>query len=165
MTYRQALAKEMVKLSKISNSIFLGQQVGVTDFYKTLGKVKRSKRLELPVAEELQMGMSIGLAMKGYLPISVYQRMDFLPRACDQIVNHLNISKHKVIIRTTIGSKTPLDTGYQHSKDLTIPFFHLCRFPVVKLESVHSIKYWYNVARKCNHSIMLIEEQDKYDTT
>ena len=165
MTYRQALASEMEKFSNIKNSIFLGQQVGVTSFYGTLGKVRKSKRIELPVAEELQMGMSIGLAMKGYLPISIYQRMDFLPRACDQIVNHLNISKHKVVIRTTIGSRTPLDTGFQHSKDLSTGFFHMCKFPVVKLESIRTIKHWYNVARKCDHSIMLIEEQDRYDST
>jgi len=89
--YRKSLSYEMYRLSRFFNSIFLGQQVSVTDFYNTLNKVPKSKRFEMPVAEEMQLGMSIGLALEGFLPISIYQRIDFLPRACDQIVNHLNL--------------------------------------------------------------------------
>ena len=125
--YYKTIKEWFNKLAKIKNSIFLGQQVYYEDFYGLLKDVDKSKRIEMPVAEEMQLGISIGLALEGFLPISIYQRMDFLPRAMDQLVNHLDLIKDlshnlfnpKVIIITTVGSKYPLDTGLQHSKDLT----------------------------------------------
>ena len=71
------------------------------------------------------MGMSIGLALQGFLPISIYPRMDFLLLAMNQLVNHLDklpmMSNGqyapKVIIRTKVGSRYPLDAGPQHTQD------------------------------------------------
>jgi len=169
--YKCAISSEMHRLGKIKNSIFLGQQVGVTDFYGTLKGIDKRKRIEMPVAEELQMGLSIGLSLEGYLPISIYQRMDFLPRACDQLVNHLDLiydlSKGKfnpkVIIRVTIGSNEPLDTGLQHNKDLTEGFDKLLRFmSVIKVTTPKEVKKAYKYAREDNKSIIIVEEQDLY---
>lgn len=83
------------------------------------------RRIEFPVAEELQLGACIGLAMQGFLPVCVYPRMDFMLRAMDQLVNHLDKIKlmsrgqwnPKVIIRTRVGSKSPLDAGPQHTQN------------------------------------------------
>lgn len=168
--YHQAICKEMLKLAKIKNSFFLGQQVGVTDFYGTLKNVSMSKRLEMPVAEELQLGMSIGLALQRYLPISIYQRMDFLPRCADQLVNHLDlieelsrgIYKPKIIIRTTIGSTKPLDTGLQHMKDLTEGFQKLLHFPVIKVTTAKEVHEAYKYARISYSSVMIVEVQNLY---
>jgi len=169
--YKKAIREGMLNLAKLPNSIFLGQQVGVTNFYSTLDGIPNKKRLELPVAEELQLGMSIGLAMQGYLPISIYQRMDFLPRACDQLVNHLNIMKEmtrgqfnpKVIVRVTVGSTKPLNTGLQHSKDLTEEFKALLKnIKVVKLETAKQAKLVYREALTDNDSHLIIELQDLY---
>jgi len=169
--YKKAIHEGMLKLANLPNSIFLGQQVGVTNFYGTLDGISDEKRIELPVAEELQLGMSIGLAMQGYLPISIYQRMDFLPRACDQLVNHLDIMNEmsrgqfnpKVIVRTTIGSKSPLDTGLQHSKDLTEGFKALLKnIIVVRIDSVQEAKYIYNETLTSKNSFLIIERQDLY---
>jgi len=125
--YYKTIKKWFFKLSVLPSTIFLGQQVYYQDFYGLLEKVSKNKRIEMPVAEEMQLGISIGLALEGFLPVSIYQRMDFLPRAADQLINHLDLIKDlsnnlynpKVIIITTVGSKYPLDTGLQHSKDLT----------------------------------------------
>ena len=170
--YKKAIHEGMLNFAKLPNSIFLGQQVGVTNFYSTLDGIPDEKRIELPVAEELQLGMSIGLAMQGYLPISIYQRMDFLPRACDQLVNHLDIMKEmsrgqfnpKVIIRTTIGSLDPLDTGLQHSKDLTEGFRALLKnIKVARLETAEQAKFVYWEALNDNDSHLIIEVQDLYN--
>jgi len=173
--YYYAICKEMEKLGKLKKTIFLGQQVkgdkGELDFYGTLKNVSLKKRIELPVCEELQMGMSIGLALEGYLPISIYQRMDFLPRCADQLINHLNLIeklsfglfKPKVIIRTTIGSTKPLNTGLQHSKDLTEGFSKLLDFPVIKVTTVKEVKDAYKLARNIDKPIMIIEVQDLYN--
>ena len=44
----------------------------------TLVDIDRSKLIELPVAEEMQMGMSLGFAMNGHIPISIFPRWNFL---------------------------------------------------------------------------------------
>lgn len=65
------------------------------------------------------MGMSIGLALGGFLPVSTYPRFDFLLLAFNQMINHLDkfpiiTDKQfypKVIIRVLVGAKKPLDDG------------------------------------------------------
>ena len=173
MTYKEALWNEMKTLAENPKVMFLGQQVGAEDFYGTLKDIPADRRLEMPVAEELQLGMSIGLALEGYLPVSVYQRMDFLPRAMDQLVNHLDIIKKlsegkfnpKVIIRTTIGVSGPLDIGLQHKKDLVTAMKFMVHFPVIRVENIEEIKAAYKQARECDGPIMIVEEQDRYEQT
>jgi pyruvate/2-oxoglutarate/acetoin dehydrogenase E1 component len=169
--YKKAIHNAMLALARKSNVIFLGQQVYYQDFYGTLDGVPLSKRLEMPVAEEMQTGIAIGLALEGFLPVSIYQRMDFLPRAFDQILNHLDkierlscgLHRPKVIIRTTIGSRKPLDTGLQHSQDLTEIFKVALSFPVVKVTTSEEVRQAYRQAMDGEQSIMIIELQDLYN--
>ena len=118
-------------LANDSRTIFLGQSVKFSGnaIYNTLEQIDNEKKIELPVFEDVQMGMSIGLALNGFVPVSCYPRFDFLILACNQLVNHLDkidfMSKGKmkprVIIRTSIGPKEPLDGGPQHTADYTEP--------------------------------------------
>ena len=79
------------------------------------------------------MGLSIGLALSGYIPVTCYPRFDFLLCAMNQLVNHLdkirimsnNEFKPRVIIRTSIGPKKPLDGGVQHTQNYTKIFIIL----------------------------------------
>lgn len=168
--YHKAICEEMENLSRINNVIFLGQQVASEDMYDTLCKISMDLRKEIGVAEEMQLGMSIGMALEEFLPISIYQRIDFLPRAFDQLVNHLNLIDKlsrglyspKVIIRTTIGTKKPLDVGLQHSGDLSKLLNVAVDFPVLVLETVEDIKKGYELARNIKSSIILIEKQELY---
>lgn len=128
-TIDERLNEAMLLLAAEKNAIFLGQNVEFDGnvMFRHLAGVPVSQRLELPVAEELQMGMSIGLALQGFLPITIYPRMDFLLLAMNQLVNHLDklstMSNQqfqpKVIIRTKVGSKSPLNAGPQHTQDHT----------------------------------------------
>lgn len=162
----------MQRLAKNKKVIFLGQQVASEDFYGTLKGIPMCRRIEMPVAEEMQVGLSIGLSLEGFIPVSIYQRMDFLPRACDQLVNHLNLIndmsrglfRPKVIIRTTIGSKAPLDVGPQHCQDLTKMFQAVLKFPVLKVTTPDEVNYAYNLAYVADTSLMVIEVQDLYKT-
>ena len=46
--------------------------------YSTLNEsVDKNKLYELPVAEEMQMGMTLGLSLLGKTPISIYPRWNF----------------------------------------------------------------------------------------
>ena len=137
MTYHDELCKAMVMLSEHPRAIFMGQGVGApgTSMHSTLKDVPRAKRLEMPVAEELQMGMVIGMALEGWLPICIFPRWNFMLRAADQLVNHLDRLpiysggefKPKVIIRTAVPSTSPFNPGPQHGDDFADAFHTMCR--------------------------------------
>jgi len=135
MGYKDELVRSMEWLAEKDNTVFIGQSVKYSGnaIYNTLKTVSDDKKIEIPVIEELQMGLSTGLALEGYVPISCYPRFDFLILACNQLVNHLDkidfmskgMMKPRVIIRTSIGPKKPLDGGIQHTQDHTEAFRHL----------------------------------------
>lgn len=127
--YLKKVCHAMKRISQVKNTIFLGQSVKYSgnSIYASLKDVPTKKRFELPVFEEVQMGMAIGLAMQGFIPITCFPRFDFLILALNQLVNHAdkidhltnNEFKSKIIIRTLVGSKKPLDAGPQHTQDHT----------------------------------------------
>ena len=95
--YFDELKKSMNFLGSQKNTIFIGQAVEVpgTAMSNTLSDVPKNKLLELPVAEEMQMGMTLGLAMDGNIPISIFPRWNFLLYGMNQLINH--IDKHGVM--------------------------------------------------------------------
>lgn len=135
MTYGEAVNQAMLRLAREPNAVFVGQGVasdGVAS-YADLDGVPADRRVEFPVAEELQLGCGIGLALQGYLPVLVYPRMDFLLRAADQLVNHLDkleamtggAFRPKVVVKTRVGPKAPLDAGPQHTQNHSAAFRRL----------------------------------------
>lgn len=170
--YRDELVRAMSYLSKIENSVFLGQAVAVpgTAMYGTLENVPMGKRIELPVEEDFQMGMSTGLAMQGHLPISIFPRWNFLILGANQLVNHLDKLKEmtrttppKVIIRTSIGSERPLHPGPQHTGDWTNQFQLLApSIHVVRLDEADQIfpAYHFAAERADGKSSLLVEWGD-----
>lgn len=166
--YHSILKEEFNKLSTLNNVLFFGQSINTEDFYGLLKNISLNKRYEMPVAEDLQLGLSTGLSIEGYLPISIYQRIDFLPRAMDQLVNHLDLIKEhtrglynpKVIIFTTIGQK---NTGLQHSKDLIQGLkFLLHSIPVYYLANTKDIRKYFKLATKNDNSSLLVADQSKF---
>ena len=67
MKYFDELKRSMDFLAQDSRVMFLGQAVACagTAMSNTLKDVSKTKLLELPVCEELQMGMTNGLALAG----------------------------------------------------------------------------------------------------
>ena len=80
MKYKELIIKAMEMLAEHKDTVFIGQSVRWkgTGLFWTLKTVPMEKRIELPVFEDIQVGMSIGLALEGFLPISIFPRMDFL---------------------------------------------------------------------------------------
>ena len=160
----------MKEIASIENTIFLGQQVSSEDFYGTLKDIAMAKRLEMPVAEDMQTGLAIGLSLQGFLPISIYQRMDFLPRAADQIINHLDLLPYlsrnrfepRIVIRTTVGTTNPLDVGVQHSKDLTKMFKGVVGFEIFNVRTIRDIDEAYSYAIYTKRPSMIVEYQELY---
>lgn len=129
LRYKKELVRAMEYLSSKENTVFLGQACAVSGhaISNTLEKVSMDKRIELPVFEETQLGMATGMALEGFVPITIYPRFDFFILAMNQFVNHLDkfrdMSKGKmlpkVIIRVSVGAKKPVDAGPQHTQNHT----------------------------------------------
>jgi pyruvate/2-oxoglutarate/acetoin dehydrogenase E1 component len=172
MKYFDELKRSMEYLDSIENTVFLGQAVGCagTGMSNTLKNCKESKKIELPVFEETQMGMSIGLSLAGLLPISIYPRWNFLLLATNQIVNHLDkigeysTYRPKVIIRTSIGSERPLHPQHQHVGDFTEAFKKMLNIvDVIRLDDPKDIFPAYEWAVKSPKSTILVEWGDFYN--
>ena len=143
--------------------------------FKTWKNVAIEKRLELPVFEDFQMGMTVGIAMQGWIPLSIYPRMDFLIITTNQLVNHLaNLRlvadgkfKRHVIIRTTVGATKPLYSGLQHSKDHTESLRTLCgtEIDVMTLPTPEDVfpSYEFALKRGDGKPTILIEYSDLYN--
>ena len=122
--YKDSLLSSMTYLGQQEDTIFIGQQVlwQGNPMSTTIVDVPKNKLIELPVMEESQMGISLGMAMAGKFVISFYPRWDFLICATNQLVNHVdkiglmsgNSWKVNMIIRLGKGSDKPLDPGHQH---------------------------------------------------
>lgn len=167
--YGQEMTRAMTYLAAAERTIFLGQFYG--QMPSTLAGVPESKKLEVPVAENLQMGMSTGLALAGFVPVSLFVRWNFLLLAADQLVNHLDKIermsgggyKPKVIIRTCVGSTKPLDSRCQHTSDFTAGFrAMLTNVAVITLPKAWDIFPAYQKALRSDRSTILVEYGNCY---
>ena len=158
------------------NIIFIGQAVEDpgTAMSNTLKSVSKKKLLELPVAEEMQMGMTLGLAMDGNIPVSIFPRWNFLLYAVNQLINHIDKFKvmagrkikPKIIIRTSIGSQRPLHPQFQHIGDFTEAFKKMTTtIEIIKLREPKDIFPAYKKAylREDGKNTILVEYGDYYN--
>jgi pyruvate/2-oxoglutarate/acetoin dehydrogenase E1 component len=156
-----------------SRAIFLGQAVEYagTAMSNTLKDVPKEMLLEMPVFEDTQMGMTLGLALAGYIPVSIYPRWNFLVCATNQLVNHIDKItlmsefKPRIIIRTSIGSERPLHPQHQHVGDYTDAYKLMCpNVDIIKLEEPEDIVPAYTKAyeRKDGKATILVEYGDYY---
>jgi len=175
MKYFDELKRSMNFLAQDPRTVFLGQAVAVagTAMTNTLKDVPLDRLIELPVAEEMQMGMTTGMALTGLVPVSIFPRWNFLLSAINQLVNHLDKVqvmsnggyKAKVIIRTGIGSQRPLHPQYQHVGDFTEAVQSMCTtIEVIRLEEPAEIFPAYKKAllRDDSRSTILVEYGDFY---
>ena len=91
MAYFEELQSAMSWLGEKSDTLFIGQAVSVpgTAMFNTLKHLPEDKRMELPVFEDTQMGISLGMAMQGTRVVSIFPRWNFLLCATNQLVNHV----------------------------------------------------------------------------
>lgn len=171
MTYFDELCLAMNLLADDERTIFMGQGVGYagTTMSDTFKDIPSEKRLEMPVAEDMQCGMAIGMSLRGVIPVCVYPRWNFLVCATNQIVNHLDrLSLYsdyrpKVIIRTAVPSKTPFNPGPQHDDDFSAAFGCMLRtIDLVSLRKESDIVPAYQAALRSEGSTILVEYTSEY---
>jgi pyruvate/2-oxoglutarate/acetoin dehydrogenase E1 component len=175
MKYFDELKRSMDFLAQDPRTVFLGQAVAVpgTAMTNTLKDVPRERLIELPVAEEMQMGMTTGMALAGQVPVSIFPRWNFLLCAMNQLINHLDKVqvmsngryKAKAIVRTGIGSQRPLHPQHQHIGDYTEALKTMCTtIEVIRLDEPADIFPAYEKAllRDDGRSTLLVEYGDFY---
>jgi pyruvate/2-oxoglutarate/acetoin dehydrogenase E1 component len=170
MEYLEETKRAMEMLDR-KGCIFIGQTVKYdgSPMYRSLIGIPNNSKIEMPVAEDMQMGISIGLALKGNIPVSIYPRIDFLLCAINQLVNHLDKVEEMshgefnagVIIRTQIGNTKPLHPGPQHTGNYYQALKKLCKnITVWKVNKAEDINRAYRFAyyqAKLGKSTIIIE--------
>jgi len=172
-SYHWELCRAMEWLGTNGKVVFLGQGVGCegTAMSNTLTNVPAGKRLELPVAEEMQVGMCIGMSLKGLIPVCIIPRWNFALRAADQIINHLDRLpiysaggyRPKVLIRVAVPSTSPFNPQAQHDADFTMAFRSMLRTVTVRClyDAAHIVEA-YQHAMASEYSSILVEYTDEY---
>ena len=164
--YKKAISSAMTELGKADDVVFIGQQIVYpgNPMSTTLTDVPKEKMIEVPVMEETQMGMSLGMAMTGKTVVSFYPRWDFIISATNQLVNHLD--KYQlmtgknvdILIRVGKGSDEPLDPGHQHKANYFEEFKSICKnitfFDLKTAEEVETAYYYFNT----NGGIVILVE-------
>ena len=175
MKYFDELKRSMEFLAADPRVVFMGQAVAVpgTAMSNTLKDVPPGRLIELPVAEEMQMGMTTGLALAGQVPVSIFPRWNFLMCGLSQLVNHLDKLavmsnggyRAKAIVRTGIGSERPLHPQHQHVGDYTEALRLMCKTnEVIRLDEPEDIFPAYERAllRDDGRSTLIVEYGDYY---
>jgi len=176
MKYFDELKRTMEWLAQQPKTIFVGQTVAVpgTFMYQTLRDVPKDRAWELPVNESFQMQFSIGLALAGYVPISVYPRQNFLLLAMGDMSNVLDkfasmshgAVRPKVIIRVATGPFKPVHPGHQHVGNFVEAFRKTFEWiDVVEVNEPEEIfsAYQHALERQDGRSTLIIEDGNFYN--
>lgn len=170
--YRTALHHANLALARDPDTVFIGYGITKSFALGTLRDVNTTQLIETTVAENLMVGLAIGMALRGRRPVVYIERMDFILNALDAIVNHLSalrtISRGEfspgVIIRSVVGNKRkPIFTGETHTQDFTEALMHLVDFPVFQLHTTPCIESCYAEAARLQRngtSSILVEYKD-----
>lgn len=170
MKYLEEIDKGM-RLFAESNTIIIGQAVK----YKGHAITRQAafwpdnKKIELPVAEEMQTGIALGMSVNGDTVVSIYPRMNFLICAANQLLNHLDkwelmgCGVPHVILKAVIGSEYPLDPGHQHKANWVSEIKSMCeKVNVFDLKYAYQVSSTYHFALHNKGVHLLVEHGDLY---
>ncbi len=169
---KDKITEAMTWLGKQEKSVFIGEGLkNAGGIYGTMNHVPTQRCLEMPIVENLIAGGAVGLAAIGFIPILVFQRMDFMLIASDAIINHIALIPKMsngqfpchIIIRAIIGSTrtSVFDVGPQHNHDL----IHMFRpyISTIVIEPKDDVLGVYQELFKLKEPTLVIERKDDYN--
>lgn len=173
MTYFDCVKEQCDLYAKKTSARFIGYNtVFGSRMYKTLSDVPADKCLEAPVAENLMVGLAVGMALEGYHPVLCFERHDFMLLALDGLVNHMDKLpwmsgdqfKLPIIVRAIVGSREPIDPGPMHSQAYGSAFRKMFQHtpvltPITKREIVDA---WDLVGKTPSGAVVIVEYKDMY---
>jgi len=175
LTYVEALREAQKQLLESDRRVIVMGE-GVDDsggvFGSTLGlcdRFRKSRVMDLPIAENGMTGVAVGAAAAGMRPIFVHMRMDFLPMCMDQIFNHaakwyymtggsVNIP---LVIRAIIGRGW--GSAAQHSQSLYGLFQAVRGIKVIAPATPYDIKGLLIQAVADGNPVLCVEHRWTYD--
>jgi len=169
ISFSQAATNAMDLISE-NNGIHIGYCVKFGNAMGALKNVPDSKKIETPVAENLMMGLAIGMSFEGFRPVVYLERHDFMLCAADAIVNHVNHIERvshgeftaPVIIRSIVADGGPFYAGPTHSQDFTNAFKSMVDFPVYVPNTGGELLQAYTSAILSNRPSLIVEHKSKY---
>ena len=173
MSYKDEITSAMQSLAYDPKIRFVGYGVKVGgQALGTLKEINEEQLVETPVAENLMVGMAIGMSLAGLKPVVFIERMDFILNALDAIVNHLSQAKAisrgefspAMILRVVVGNRAkPLFTGPTHTQDFSQSIAGMVGFPVRQVTRETEFAPIYEHAKACldrGESTMVVEYKD-----
>ena len=166
MKFKDAVTQGMTELGD-EGAIFIGYSLLPGDAMGTLQNVSDDQKIETPVAENLMMGLAIGMSFEGFKAVVYFERHDFMLVAADAIGNHLDkierIShgefKCPVILKTVVDDGGLFYSGPTHSQNFTNVFRELVDFPVLYPESPEAALDMYRYAKDSEGPVMIVESK------
>jgi len=152
MSYRDALREAQEQALERDPRVFLIGE-GIDDpggvFGSTVGLAQqfgRHRVMDMPLAENGLTGVVAGAAMTGMRPVLIHMRVDFLPMAMDQILNH--VAKWSYMtggsVKVPLTMRAIIGRGWgsaaQHSQSLQALFAHIPGLQVVMPASPYDAK-------------------------
>ncbi len=174
MSYHSELCRAMQALASDARTLFIGQGVGDcggTTMSGTFKDVPPEKRIEFPVAEDLQTGFCTGMSLVNdrFIPVCCFPRWGFMMCGMSQLILHLDriplysSYRPKVIIRVATPSTSPFYPGPQHDDDFGNAFQQMLRtIDIVYLVEPEDIVPQYLKALNSDTSTILVELTDLY---
>jgi deoxyxylulose-5-phosphate synthase len=166
LSYKEAVTKAMTEMGE-DGFIFIGYSIIPGDAMGTLKHVSKEQKIETPVAENLMVGLAIGMSFEGYRPVVYFERHDFMLVAADAIGNHVDkierIShgefKVPVILKTVVDDGGLFYSGPTHSQDFTTTFQEMVDFPVIDTHTPEEVYDAYVFAKNSNQPTMIVEHK------
>lgn len=152
ISYREALREAQDQALERDSRVFLIGE-GIDDpggvFGTTSGLVQkygRGRIMDMPLAENGLTGIAAGAAMTGMRPVLIHMRVDFLPMAMDQIINHVAKWSYMTggAVKVPLTMRAIIGRGWgsaaQHSQSLQALFAHIPGLQVVMPASPYDAK-------------------------
>ena len=130
MTFLQAINSALMRGLEHPKTLVLGQLVKYGLGGLTAGVFDRFPQqvITYPVCENLMHSSAMGLALAGYRPVVINERMDFLALAMDSLTNHIPVWPQRQAMKLPITVVAVVGKGKgqgaQHSKNFT-PWFKM----------------------------------------
>ncbi len=170
ISYSQAINKALIDMIKKNRKVII-IGLGVDDpkgiFGTTLGIKEKypNNVFDMPTAENGFTGFALGLAISGYRPIIVHQRVEFSLLSIEQIFNqiakwhYMSAGKIKVplVIRLIVGKGW--GQGPQHSQSLETIFAHIPGLKVVCPSNAEDAKDLMIASIKDNNPVIFFEHR------
>ena len=166
MKFKDAVTQGMTELGE-EGAIFIGYSLLPGDAMGTLKNVPDDQKIETPVAENLMVGLAIGMSFEGFKPVVYFERHDFMLVAADAIGNHIDkierISHGEfnvpVILKTVVDDGGLFYSGPTHSQNFTRLFREMVDFPVLEPLSSEEALEMYRYAKDSEGPVMIVEHK------